>query len=381
MAIGARYNEKTGEYECVPLVEQTATSVTIATQTFNPWASASAKKSGLFKTISTHDALSMGNLLILSLDESKLKGAAIINTGFTPGVDDWEFVNRGSYIAPRGICAGQSVSAMWYYYEKKLNGAPSVYHQFDKVLKSPKEYFEDNTRGYRFASMVQTDMNWDVLIKKLFLTMSKNPQWHSLGWKCFAFSMFLTGEPQLVCLQGSTGGHAIVAYKMDYTNGILYVADPNYPGQERTIKFNGAQFEPYNTKQNADEVDENPYTGIGYFAKSSFFDWDKIGSRWSELENLTIGNDRFPKYRLWLFDGGAGQKLESSYSSFADSIVVQVQWENGTIDGRIMMAVFDVMGNQIVPDPSKFKTTSVAKSIKLTPEKTSSVFRFGERLT
>ena len=129
VAIGALYDEKTGDFECIPLIDQTENSVTLATRTFIPSASASVKK-GIFKSFKAEDALSVGNLLVLSLEESKLKGTPIIKTGFTPGVDDWEFVNRGSYIEPGGICAWQSVSAMWYYYEKKLRNAPKLYNQF-----------------------------------------------------------------------------------------------------------------------------------------------------------------------------------------------------------------------------------------------------------
>jgi len=38
-----------------------------------------------------------------------------IDSGFRPGIDDWEFTNYGSYITPDGECEGQSLTALWYY--------------------------------------------------------------------------------------------------------------------------------------------------------------------------------------------------------------------------------------------------------------------------
>jgi len=34
-----------------------------------------------------------------------------IDSGYQPGVDDWQFVNNGSFIEKGGHCAGQSVSS------------------------------------------------------------------------------------------------------------------------------------------------------------------------------------------------------------------------------------------------------------------------------
>ncbi len=104
---------------------------------------------------------------------------------------------------------------------------------------------------------------------------------------------------------------------------LLYVADPNYPGQVRTITYDAAavKFDPYPTKQNANEADDHPYWGIGYYAKTSMVDWDKIGSRWTQFLNGTIGNDRFPKYILWVYDG-SGYALGDTLITDADTLIV-----------------------------------------------------------
>lgn len=365
IAMGVLYDESRGKIEGLPLVEATGTSVTVALRTFAPSPGSSSGK----RLFSAAESAISGNILVVSVAESVLRSGGVIDTGFKPGVDDWEFVNAGSYISPGGHCAGQSISAMWYYYEKKLKGSPSLYGQFDRVRDSKYVLWQDNPRGYRFASTIQEDLDWDSLSRKIFLMTRETPEYHHLSWKAFALSMFLTGEPQYVGLISDQGGHAIIAHKIDYSAGILYVSDPNYPGEEHTITWNGAQFDPYNTMQNTDEADPHPYTGIGYFAKSSMVDWDRIGQRWGELESLTIGNDRFPRYRLWVTDDTGGHELEPSEVVNADSIVVQVQWKNGTVNDRIYMTVFDASGKQVAPEPA-YARSARPETIRLNPGET-----------
>jgi hypothetical protein len=99
--------------------------------------------------------------------------------------------------------------------------------------------------------------------------------------------MLVNKEPQFVGLTSDSGGHAIVACKIDLNRKLLYVADPNYPGEIKTIQYNAAKgkFDPYNTKQSANDSLDQGYWGIGYYAKTSMIDWNKISKRWSEFEN------------------------------------------------------------------------------------------------
>jgi len=123
--------------------------------------------------------------------------------------------------------------------------------------------------------------------------------------------MLVTGEPQLAVIRQSTpdyAGHAVVIYKISVTDGKLYVADPNFPNNResgkgtetiRTIDFVNGSFAPYPSALNAASSKIN-FDQIGYFAKTAYVDWAKITSRWAEFEAGTIGNDRFPNYRLYV---------------------------------------------------------------------------------
>jgi hypothetical protein len=298
-AMGFFYNEQTGKLEGLPLIAADDSSVTIATRHFSSSSLAAGKKLG-----KANDANSVSNVIITSLKESFLNNQSIISTGFTPGVDDWEFTNFGSYISPGGHCAGQSISAMWYYFEKKLKGAGKLYHSYDKLYthngQRDTTWF-DNKYGFRFASVIQEELQWNGKLFKLFEKIETTPHFHFLSWKAFAFSMLVTGEPQFVGLTSNSGGHAIIAHKISLTEKKLYVCDPNYPGQEKIITFNGNKFDNYKTRQNAD-APESDYFGIGYYSKTSMIDWDKIGTYWTQFENKTIGSNKFPvikiKYKL-----------------------------------------------------------------------------------
>ncbi len=299
------YDDKTGELEGLPVEKLDSISITVSTRTFS-------SASSLTKRNTPNDATSTGMMVISSISESVLKSQGIIASGFLPGVDDWEFVNYGSYIATGGHCAGQSMTMMWYYYEKKLKGELSLFHKFDEVNDKTKPglLWQDNPYGYRFASTIQKDFNFDGWITSL--------QWKQLfpglTFNSFAASILLTGEPQFVLIRNSAGqgGHAMVVYKVNMSEGKLYIADPNYPNNRiaatgvesiRTIDYVNGVLKPYETGLTAG-AQSTTMDQIGYFGKTTYIDWGQMAKRWVEFENKTIGNDRFPKYNLKLQNDG-----------------------------------------------------------------------------
>ncbi len=330
------YDDQTGEVEGLPVEELSSTSITVSTRTFS-------SASSLTKRNSTGDATNIGKMVISSISESLLNAQSIISSGFTPGIDDWEFVNYGSYIAAGGHCAGQSMAAMWYYYEKKLKGETSLFHKLDEVNDKTKPglLWQDNPLGYRFASTIQEDFNWDGWVKDMeFRSLFPN-----LVWNAFAYSMFLTGEPQSVLIRNSNdeGGHAMIVYKVNITEKKLYIADPNYPnnrvaddGSEsiRTIDLVNGKFKAYETGLTAG-ANSTTMDQIAYFGKTAYIDWSQLAVRWNEVLNKTIGNDRFPKYTLWVEDG-SGYELSDGLNTDADTLIFHckstdcLQYINGT---------------------------------------------------
>ena len=323
------YNERTGEVEALPPLAQDAHSITVMTRHF-----ATSSVSGMGKKAARRDP--MANVVVTSLLESALTGQDVINTGFQPGRDDWEFVNHGSVIAPRGHCAGQSITAMWYYYEQRLQATPprpALYGAYDRVNKTPEELWMDNREGYRFASVIQQELDFNGRLADL-LWKGRDSSYHSLTWKAFGMAMLVTGCPQYVGLtrlkaDGTPdGGHAIIAYKQSFTEGKLYVADPNYPGALRSIQYDRSKgyYTPYGTKQDADEADERAYQNIGFTAKTALIEWDKVTARWPEFLDKSIGENgapQFPDYGIdHVVNATTREEIdpEETISTLADSI-------------------------------------------------------------
>ncbi|MFH0760320.1 MAG: PKD domain-containing protein [Bacteroidota bacterium] len=352
-AMGFFYDENTGKLEGMPIDSINPEFIIVSTRHFS--SNSSNKLKG-----SKSEGISYANMVISSALESELNNQEIISSGFTPGVDDWEFVNWGSYIAPGGHCAGQSISAMWYYYEERLNGQKSLFHGFDVVCNpnNPIAMWQDNPLGYRFASTIQEDCwfaGWD---RNIFIKSYLG----RTNWYAFEYSMLLTGEPQLALVYKTTpnyGGHAVIVYKINVSEGKLYIADPNFPNNRdpntaavsvRTIDFVNGGFVPYPSSAKVDTA-TTLFDAIGYFAKTAYISWEQISRRWAEVEAGTIGNDRFPGYQFYL-DSPDGPPLEND--KYVDKNDIDVVCQSSGCESYIsftdhlqLFDVFDVTGNPV----------------------------------
>lgn len=280
------YDQRTGKLEGLPLVDLSRDKLTVLTRHFS-------------------------DMVVSRVKEAQLQNVSL-DTGFMPAVDDWQFPNQGSAIAPPGHCAGQSVTAMWYYYEKRLGAQePALYGRFDNNQRQDKTagFWYDDSWGYRFSSVVQKQMAWGSSSSRLSIYLGKlNDGW---TWDAFAYAMALTGEPQFVYIysvdaQGNIGiEHAIIGYRIE--NNQLYVADPNYPGQTgRTIHFTGGGFQPYSSGEDATQIaaaGETSFTGVRYIAKTSLFDWAAIGAEYERMLAGEAGQGVFPDRPLELATG------------------------------------------------------------------------------
>lgn len=352
-AMAYYYNKNTGELEGIPIDELASDHIIIETRHFMTRRAMS--KLGHVNDIFDNDA----EIVVASVGENKLNGQTIIDSGFRPGTDDWEFINWGSYVADKGHCAGQSITSMWYYIDKKKKGgALSLFHNFDKVndATKPNLLWQDNRKGYRFASTIQKDFDWDTWVTDIEVQTS-NPD---ITFKAFALSILQTKEPQFVLIRKSTGkheGHAMVIYKVDYPNKKLYVADPNFPANratdgtysERIIEYKNNKLGPYISGLTAADEGSISFDQIGYFSKTSYVKWEQMAARWVEFDAGIIGQDRFPTYKLFV-DKINGDELGDTYSTSKIRIVVLnrstdcLKFLPGT-DRLQRLEVFDEQGN------------------------------------
>jgi hypothetical protein len=323
--LGFYVDNVTGKLEGIPFSSIGANSITLLTRHFLP---ASKLKSG---NILKSTAPTGANIIISSISESILNGLPIISSGFKPGTDDWEFVNYGSYIAPGGHCAGQNMTAMWYYFEKK----PSEGKLFNRFSDNPN-IWEDNARGYKFASVIHKDLQWDGLFASIFdKFIDRNQTLDKQKLLTIAGVMLITGEPQGVGIYRQTGtktdgtptygGHDLICYQVSVSSGKLYISDPNTPGIGQSIDLANDKFLPYMAKLNGNDV-SNPYPYVTFYAKTAYIEWDKIGKRWAEVLDNKIGTvapNTFPLYTFWAKDG-AGYEVKDGLTVNVDSLRTMV---------------------------------------------------------
>ena len=283
-----------GSLEGMPLASGDRTRITLATEHFSEW-------------------------FVSAFDPAWLPDT--IMTGFTPGRDNWQFLNQGSWTSPGGICAGMAASSMWYYLEvtKELDGvAPELYGWFDYPHGTRTAGFtDDDAHAVRFASMVHEDGRWGSSLRKGvyvgqgqvwdFYRDARDARADTWQYQAFRYSMYLSGEPQLMLLSKAPrkGGHAVVAYgvtngaisvgRSERAGGYVWISDPNHPTHADVVAYDAttSAFRPYQGALQAGGTVEG-YGYVGYAAKSALFDWDQIGIRYQQAVDGSIGTGTFP---------------------------------------------------------------------------------------
>jgi len=323
--LGFYLDDATGKLEGIPVENYTANSITLLTRHF--LSGNKLRSSDVTLKSASVETNRGANIIISSISESILNSMPIIASGFKPGVDDWEFVNYGSYTASGGQCAGQNMTAMWYYFEKKASDG-SLYNKFSDNAN----LWQDDARGYRFCSVIHNDLEWDGTVSTLFgKYIDKNQELDKLKLYTIAGAMLVTGEPQGIGIYRQTGtradgtpkygGHDLICYQVSVSGGKLYISDPNTPGAGQSIDFANNKFNPYMAKLNGNDA-SHPYPFVTYYAKTAYIDWTKIGKRWSQVLDNSIGSvapNNFPAYTLWVKDG-AGYELKDGIITTRDTL-------------------------------------------------------------
>lgn len=317
-AMGFYYDEETGELEGIPVVSITDSYVILATRHF------SGKHLNEGAGSLTTRAKIWADIVVSSMEINKLFNETQ-ESGFRPGVDDWEFPNYCSYLAPRGHCAGQSLTAMWYYniHKLNLNEAPL----FDRFSTVTSPIWQDNVNGYRFASVIQNTMNWgnaDPWFNVFNSSGNNRISRDSLHFLGFAYSIRLTQKPQFVYIaKDSTIAHAMIVYRTNLN--LLSVADPNFPERfSHLISLSNGAFLPYESKPNANEA-STFFPIISYIAKSAIISSQGIAEQYDMMLKGTIGSEPtnfFPPSQLIYFDGKEWVDLPDTLSTESDTIII-----------------------------------------------------------
>ncbi len=217
-----------------------------------------------------------------------------INTGYIPGIDDWQFSNYGSSLAPNGHCAGQTLTSAYYYLTRTSNGEDNLWGLYDN---DTSDFWYDDNDAYRYASVIQDEIDFtsDEFID--FIDYSINSD--LIAYNAFLYAMYITGNPQFMAIYSHddsddiVSGHAILAYKSN--DGKIYVADPNFPGQqERYITYNLSNgFSLYNSGDNANDINDEgtiQYDTFIFIGLGALVDFDSLELQYQKLLDGTIGD-------------------------------------------------------------------------------------------
>jgi hypothetical protein len=357
---------ETGSLELVPTLARTDTSLTIMTRHFSAASllrpvGASPLRARFGSALRHEPEFGWMPIVLVAMDLDDL--ARPVTTGFLPGVDDWEFPNYGSYLEPRGQCAGQSITAMYYFYRHRAT-AGALFHRFDDVTT----LWQDNPRGIRLASVAQHAIRWDEMWQKVNDTeeLSQQPGFEppQIRYQSLIMAMMLTLRPQFVSLSGvdmggNPLGHAVVAYEA--ADGAVSFADPNKPG-DRTQRFDftGGQFHPYAIPAIAGGIAiiMANATPIGV---SAMLDLASLDGQWSDFEAGTIGNAEFPEMldEAWNPFSHQWEPLTGNLLTSATELLVRSRCpacpvQRGGVDGdRQGVVLYEVGGAPIASDQAE----------------------------
>jgi antitoxin component YwqK of YwqJK toxin-antitoxin module len=248
-----------------------------------------------------------------------------ILSGFRPGVDDWEFPNEGSIIAPDGHSMGQCQSAAWYYTKKKMGErAKPLYGLYDNNGGEKTPIWEDDSYGYRLASRLQVEKDWYDLNKLLYHEDIEEEE----VWNDVANGIYQTRFPVLLTVfpeRDLKGGLTLLAWHIDGDR--VYVADPNFPGESgRYLKYTDGQFEPYISGPPS-RGDKSKQTTYYFFRRSftiTYSDQVIMDRLWYELQEGVIGWDKFPAYKIQVYDEKQNKDVDlaDGYQSDQDNISI-----------------------------------------------------------
>jgi len=301
-AMAFYFNSSTGRLEGAPLLSGDNQTITIADFNF--------QKSSISPSIrlQTTGLNTPGGFIVSKILKSQLDGE--FDTSFQPGVDDWQFVNRGSYVTPGGHCYGQTISSIWYFTEMKMQTGKGLFGFSDNNAPWTPDHWttpkiwSDDSRGYKFVALVQNAFPADSQLRKMATISSADDS--SKTFNAFKYAIKLTGMPQYVAVWDPgflkpDVGHALVVYKA--TNDGLYVSDPNHPGQkDRMIRFENGKFQTYYSGNDSlathgflDWYNNYKFTRFEFCSTGAFIPWNDIRDLWKKVEYGTIGDVQFPK--------------------------------------------------------------------------------------
>jgi hypothetical protein len=185
---------------------------------------------GLFTRSALNNASPQMQLAVLVIKQGTLY-SKVIDTGFQPGVDDWEF-DADETPVYASTSPGEAVTARFYFRTRKSLTSGSLWKKFQKA---------PNAIGSDVAGI-----QWNAGISKQFMSLvppyvtkaeagraANQVQYDRYALQSIVTSMIASsGAPQIVGFDNQSTHvlSTVLAYKWDGPAGLLYDANPEFPG-------------------------------------------------------------------------------------------------------------------------------------------------------
>ncbi|MFZ2958989.1 MAG: hypothetical protein WA705_19045, partial [Candidatus Ozemobacteraceae bacterium] len=318
------FDSRTGRMEVLPVLdigEGASPTITVAALNFGNTYVNPSKRAEVFSSSTA------AGILILRKNISLLDSLSI-TTGFLPGRDDWQIANVGSILEPRSIGAGLVLGALWYFTEQKIKRQePALFGLYDNngtlvsggIASKTPGLWQDDSLVIRFASILQQTL-WPSVGTWIGTSMGKmTDEW---TFRACKFALEQTSRPQYIQVSGKNSSNAdvsmaLIVYKADSSG--LYVADPNYPGVEKTITYSGGKFGTYTSVENSADMafgSTIAFTNVRFLGGEAVIDHARIGTLWQEFTSRTVGRGFFP-VMTWTVKGedGTFQSMPDTFTT------------------------------------------------------------------
>ncbi len=291
------FDAATDTWDPLPLLGRTDSTITVMTRhvsgsnLLTPAPATSVRMGPFLGRLLTATGEGSADVVTVSVPVAALGGVA--SSDFRPALDDWPFVNRGSWLTPDGYSFGAASSSVYHFMTRRE-------HWGRLFADDPIPNLNyDNARGIRLASVIQHNLFLTTAVhdRMSFLidsAASVGEDWAVNQSRALALSIWLKGSPRLILVGPRAHSNRIqmmVAFDMNAWK--FGVSSTQEPGVARQITFDGTDWVPFDFGPSADEPRE-PFGTVFLVGSAALFPTRTLDTYFERYDNLTIGNALFP---------------------------------------------------------------------------------------
>jgi len=232
-AFVAMVDPVTGFLEVLQTVRADASSITVMNSVLDENMAKETVGTAPLGVRAATGRISVRNQYVLALFNAGRLTSLVYDTGFRPGVDDWEFPADHSPIlrASDRTDFGMAVSERYYFaMQKSLTQGPLF-----KKFQEARGAIGSNAAGERWVAGLTKQFaqrSTDLFDRAVTARAQSATQYDAWTLGTIVMSLYASQRPQIIALfNPSLGFYKIVlAYRWDGASGLLYVTDPNRPG-------------------------------------------------------------------------------------------------------------------------------------------------------